>query len=335
MTGVSQPAYPTDADMITFALNFGTTKIDAPAVISFETTGYEHVAGLEMFTKVVANRNLVLGSGTLADPGLAGDYAALNLMLNQITAIETVYTAYAFYGDSTLSTRQKQVVADMQTIVSLIQLMDDAPAAKYSPPALPSLSYGTPALTYTTGEPGYPIGLGGGTPFGDVSPATIAAGSSIAALTLYGKSSITGMEITYTNGGGVLVHGNNTDPASATLNYAPSEVTLVIDVNCDASGALYTLTVSKGTIAEDGTQQQNGSVGWPNFPFPKGGTDIEGIYPPLPIGFTGSVNNNALTELGIVTITLSPATWSTPPSQSKSVTSNARPAARAAAPPPA
>lgn len=61
----------------------------------------------------------------------------------------------------------------------------------------PSLSYGTPSLSYALGHPGGPSGLGGGTPFNDVSAATIPAGATIAALTLSGSSSLTGVEVTY------------------------------------------------------------------------------------------------------------------------------------------
>jgi hypothetical protein len=338
MTGVSQPAYPQEADMITFALNFGTTNIDAPTVISFETTGYEHVAGLEFFTKLQNNRNLILGSGAPGDPGLAGNYAALTLVLNQITAIEKVYSACSFYSDTNLPTRQAQVIADLQAITNLVGQMDNAPVAVYSAPSLPSLSYGTPALTYTLGQPGGAGGLEGGTPFNDVSAATIAAGATIAALTLYGSSNLTGMEVTYSNGGGLVTHGSNTDPASQTLNFATNELCLVIQATCDTSGNLLSLSLNKGTVGQDGTQKYTGNLGWPLVTVPSGGPGswINNCPPAAPpVGFFGSVNNGVLTQLNVVTLLLSPATWSTSPSQNKSVTANARPAARAAALPPA
>lgn len=314
MTGVSKPAYPNENDMITFALNFGTTKIDAPTVISFETTGYEHVPGLALFTKLQDNRNLILGNGAPGDPGLAGDYAALTLVLNQIDAIQNVYSSYSYYGDTTLPGRKTQVIADMQAITNLVAQMDNAPAAKYSAPSLPSLSYGTPTLTYSLGQPGGSIGLGGGTPFNDVSAATIAAGSTIAALTLYGSDALTGMEVTYTNGGGLVVHGSNTDPASQTLDYTGSEASVIVSIICDASGALYTLGVNQATIQSDGMiGTYTGSLSWPALTFPNGGSTAEATYPPgLPIGFFGSVDNGVLSQLSVVTLTPSPATWATP-----------------------
>ena len=203
-------------------------------------------------------------------------------------------------------------ITDMQAITSLVGQMDNAPAAKYSVPSLPSLSYGTPTLTYTLGQPGGPTGLGGGTPFNDISPATVAAGATIAALTLYGSDTLTGMEITYTNGSGPVVHGSNTDAASQTLNYTGNDVNVIVSVNCDASGALYTMGVNQGTIASDGTISYTGNnLTWPDLKFPNGGSEATVLYPPLPIGFFGSVDNGVLTQLAIVTLTLSPATWST------------------------
>ena len=69
MSGIRNPQLPDVNNLISFALSFVSTPLTTPAIIAFETTGYEHLPKIVDFEPIPSNRNYFVGKG--ATDGLA------------------------------------------------------------------------------------------------------------------------------------------------------------------------------------------------------------------------------------------------------------------------
>src|SRR5262245_18206903 len=197
LTGLTLPS--TIPEMIAFALSFGTVwngKVTAPAVISYGTTGYEHVDGfLSRFQQVVQNRDLFVGAN--GQPGLSDDLSALATLKNQIAWIQQVYQTYGYTGDPDMITtgaggKAFQVVDDYDQLATAIGLIAQDPTVEAQIPPLPSLTYGSPVLSFVLGPGTTPPWGGdegketGGDPYCDVTGASIIAQTTITSLQIRG-----------------------------------------------------------------------------------------------------------------------------------------------------
>jgi hypothetical protein len=165
--------------MIDFALRFGTLKPNVPTVISYGTTGYEHVNGFApLFGQIVENRDLF--EGTDGQAGLSANLSTLATLKNQIAWIQQVYQTYGYAGDVNMVTigaggRAYQVLDDYTQLATAIDVIAQDPTKAAEVPALPSLAYGSPELAFelvpgTTPPWGGTNGTGtGGNPYVDVT----------------------------------------------------------------------------------------------------------------------------------------------------------------------
>ncbi len=174
ITGFQNPNMPEADKVVEYALNFSSLKPDAPAAISYRTSGYESgtdiVSYYPNFQAIVANRNMFLGSGTQVD--LTADAAQLSTVQNQIKWLNQVYAIYNYQGDSDLTTKAQHVSEDIADLNNLIQEIKEDPTQTYTPSKYRSLSYGSPVLACVLTKP-VAWGGTGGDPFADITPASI------------------------------------------------------------------------------------------------------------------------------------------------------------------
>src|SRR5262249_25049933 len=151
---------------------------NAPVVMSFVSTGYEHVQAVtnnnsdfsKGFSMIMTNRDLFLGIPI--PPGLPGDLATLSVVNNQIQSIDQVYQTYGYTGDPQLSANASQVTSDINSLSFLINEIDTDPTQSYSAQSYVSLSYGSPQLNFDlTTSPAW--GGGGGVEFADITDESI------------------------------------------------------------------------------------------------------------------------------------------------------------------
>jgi hypothetical protein len=165
VSGIENPRLPAPEDIVKFATNFTSLPMDMQAVIDFDTTGYEHVPGLEAIETLAANRTYFVGDQT--DDGLARKLADLMLLQNKISHVIDIYRTYGYDGDLNFTTKKDQVQKDIEAIGNQIRQWEHDPTQTFNLPPLPSLTYGSPSVRVLTNIFG-PHGGGGGAPFDDI-----------------------------------------------------------------------------------------------------------------------------------------------------------------------
>ncbi|HTT99246.1 MAG TPA: hypothetical protein VMF58_14450 [Rhizomicrobium sp.] len=168
ISGMRNPKLPEPKDLIRFALDFPSTELTAPTVVSFRTTGYERVPKFSDFEKVVKNRQYFVGRGI--DDGLTAKLVSVQQLISQIGMIEHVYKFYGGFEDKKLIDVRGLAATDLTTINDQMVAFEDDPLQSFAMPDLPSLKDGVPSLKYKAGKSQL-YGGGGGEPFEDVSPA--------------------------------------------------------------------------------------------------------------------------------------------------------------------
>src|SRR5262249_1609695 len=107
------------------------------------------------------NRNLYLGGGGV--PGLSQNLLYLVALNNQIAWIGKCYETYAYTGDTELPAKASQSRQDEKTLYDLIDQIALDPTKFYNAPALPSLLFGSPKLTFSLPNPSVIWGCANGT----------------------------------------------------------------------------------------------------------------------------------------------------------------------------
>ncbi|KAM6578656.1 hypothetical protein CsatB_030493 [Cannabis sativa] len=147
--GVKDSELPKREDMVEFARKFPSQTLNAPKVLAFETTGYEHVVGVgHGFDPIAINRNKLVGTGS-KDLGLAGELGKVTQLINQIHEIQSIYDFYGGYSDLKLREVAVQAKQDLASLQRIFSAFDSNPIQDLSIPHLPSLSNGTPRIQYT------------------------------------------------------------------------------------------------------------------------------------------------------------------------------------------
>ncbi len=169
ISGIKNPSLPSSDGIINFALQFPSLPLDAPTIISFQTTGYEHVFG--SFGDIPKNRAYFVGTGVI--DGLTKYLIAVRQLLAQIGWLSSIYQFYGYSGDSKLGTTAADARTDLNAINAQMQAWesDPEPSSGFTLPALKTANAGTPSLSYTVHYDNS-HGGGGGDPFNDVSPST-------------------------------------------------------------------------------------------------------------------------------------------------------------------
>lgn len=304
ITGISAPTYPTSGQMIQYALSFGASKIDSPAVISYGTTGYEQVQGMSqsVWKPIVKNRTLYQAPGTA---GLAGCIESIGQVMTQAEWIQQVYKTYRYAGDPQLSSNYKQIVTDWQSANGLLAEMNTDPTQAYKLPSFPSLAFGAPSLNFvltnfSKSNPG-PWGGNGGNPFQDVTRSSVLSQTTLSQIMIQGNQWVDNLTVTYNSNTGTntFTRGGNGGSAGNPLQLQAGEFVATISGWAgDYINQLSFETTMGGTL-----------IGPPN---PQGANPFLPWTPPqgsVLLGFEGRCGD-FLDQLAPVVCTFSPTEWS-------------------------
>lgn len=167
MSGVNGVKLPDSDNILKFALDFSALTPNAPTIVAFQSTGYEHVPKFGTFEPIVKNRSYFVGTG--ADGGLTGKLVRIEQLKTQIDEIASIYKFYGGFTDTDLTGVLATAKADIATIDDQMIAFKDDPIQSFTTPKLPSLDKGLPVLRYKIGQS--PVhGGGGGEYFRDVNP---------------------------------------------------------------------------------------------------------------------------------------------------------------------
>lgn len=305
MVGINDVAYPTADGLIEFARTFNTLSVTKPAVISFGTTGYEHVAGCPNLTAIVNSRELFEGRGKQR-LGVADALKNLLALQSQTEWIEQVYRTYGYGGDPSVQSKHPQVTLDINTLIDLVNSMSADPTQKYALPQLASLSYGSPTLAFDLRPADGPAGVWGtrsevgGTSFQDVTRLSILRQAFLSSISAWGNRWLDGLICTYSfaNDAPVVVsHGGRGGNPSSTLNLQPGE--FLTHLFGYQQIYVYMLVVDTS---------RNGYWAWP--PHSDGGAPIDYHVPAgwAVVGFQG-YQGAYVDQLQPMICSFSPAVW--------------------------
>jgi hypothetical protein len=152
MSGTGSTEYPTPEKLIEFALHFPSLPIkeEEAEIISFTSSGYEHVPDVGDFNPIAKNRNYFIGNGPEA--GLENDLVKVIELLNLMDRLGKIYTLYDGFTDKKVDDLRKVAEKDREAIKKQLTDYQADPTRNFERPDFPSLTQGTPALTYTLGE---------------------------------------------------------------------------------------------------------------------------------------------------------------------------------------
>ena len=146
MSGIRDPKFPDSDHIIEFALAFPSMELTAPAIVEFETLGYERVPNFGDFQPVAKNREFFVGNTVVG--GLTKPLVTIQQLQNQIEWIKQVYQFYGGYSDGKVDATATAAKTDHDTINNLIIAYENDPTGSFVSPKLPSLDNGTPELEY-------------------------------------------------------------------------------------------------------------------------------------------------------------------------------------------
>jgi len=169
MSGQTGLSFPQGSGIFEFAQKYPSHPMDAPAIITFGTTGYESVYGNgNAFAKIAANRKYFIGNQNV--DGLAKDLVRIDESLKQMDQIYDIYKFYGFESkDATLVTSREQAIKDIDTIKQQMDDYSTNPTAAFVKPELPTRHVGAPILKSKGLLYSDKWGGNGGSPFNDVN----------------------------------------------------------------------------------------------------------------------------------------------------------------------
>ena len=199
VAGLANPKLPKPDELVAYSLAFPSLPIDAPSILSYGSTGYEHVMEsdkeFENFGRIVENRKYFVGNSAVG--GLAADLTTITELKNQLEWLEELYRFYQNFHDETVSNAKTQVLSDIDAINKQIEMYIDNPIEIFSPLPLPSLKLGFPRLKYDISE-SQKVGGTGGEPFDDIDIGTyLQRQTRISALQLRTGSRVDKLSVTY------------------------------------------------------------------------------------------------------------------------------------------
>ena len=166
VSGLKDPHLPSQDNIINYALTFFDQEINNPAIISYETTSYDHVPGFPANLLDQVRRNVTY----FTDPN--GDFTKkgidINELINQCENIESIYKHYDYSGDSQVNKVLESAQNDFQKLKSQQEEYTYNPINKFSLPDLPSLNNGKPVLQFNFKDSDS-YGGGGGSVFNDIN----------------------------------------------------------------------------------------------------------------------------------------------------------------------
>jgi Jacalin-like lectin domain len=252
MSGIRNPKFPDSDNIIAFALAFPSMELTAPAIVGYETLGYERVPNFGDFQPIAKNREFFVGNTVVG--GLTKPLVQIQELQNQIKWIETVYGFYGGFADGKLTNTGALAKTDHDKINAMIEKYEEDPIGSFTWPKLPSLDNGTPELEYQIKHSPIHGGNGGG-PFDDVNVDTsIPQQTRISALQLRSGSRIDRLMTTYTNTSSTwtVEHGGNGGGLSNKLDLRPRNVVLKVNGRSGSRVDHLTFTTSNGDVLNGG-----------------------------------------------------------------------------------
>lgn len=225
ISGIANPKFPTPDSMIAYALAFPSLPIDAPAIVAYAVTGYEHVGDMSGFVPVAKNRDFLIGPDGRG--GLSQYLVAETELLNQIAWLKEIYAFYQGFKDGKVDEVQREAQADLDALNEQFLRYESDPTATLTKPALPSLDKGTPMLEYGIGQ-SPTRGGNGGSPFNDVDINTyIQNRTYVSAVQLRTGSEVDALIVTYQvtakSTSTQTYHGGGGGSLSQTLQVRPGQ----------------------------------------------------------------------------------------------------------------
>ncbi|HEU5412399.1 MAG TPA: jacalin-like lectin [Candidatus Angelobacter sp.] len=299
VSGLKNPDLPDSNHVIDYAIKFPSIPLDEPAIITFDTQGYEHVPDFGDFQPVAKNRDFFVGNGVVG--GLTRPLVQIQQVENQITSIKTIYYAYGGYADVKLVSNGNQSDTDHKTINRMLEAFESNPTQTFTTPDLPSLKNGTPALNCQISHSQAYGGAGGG-PFDDVDAAGfrsfVSQQTMIITVQLRSGSRIDKLLTTYQNTTGKTwteQHGGNGGTLSGKLNLLPGQFIKNVSGRSGARVDHLTITAVSGEKIDGG----GGGGSAFNWTVPAG---------TFMLGFSGR-SGNELDQIQFVFGKFDPATW--------------------------
>ncbi|MCO5548249.1 hypothetical protein L7F22_001706 [Adiantum nelumboides] len=210
ISGIQRPSLPTSEDCIDFALSFPSMDLDAPVIISFNSSGYEIIPEMTAteFRRIAHNREMLIGGSANDSTNFRGillRVQALNNAIAQIMQIHAFYRIATEQLDPGLASVQRQADADERTLQAMIGSYFDDPLGHITIPnvnELSSLDHGTPVLSIRTTAVGETLGAPGRDPFNDVGDpmAFVQQFTQITSIAFYSGWYIDNLSVTYSRG---------------------------------------------------------------------------------------------------------------------------------------
>jgi hypothetical protein len=299
VAGLANPKLPTPEKLVEYSLAFPSLPIDSPSILSYRSTGYEHVYGIDHFDRIVENRKYFVGNSAVG--GLAADLATITELKNQVKWLLKLYRFYQDFQDETVSKAKAQTLSDIDAINKQIETYIDDPVKTFSPLPLPSLKLGSPKLCYSI-EQSQPQGGGGGEPFDDVYIGTyLQRQTRISVLQLRTGSRVDKLIVTYTTIDGsshTKIHGGGGGGLSNTLTLPQDTFVTKVEGRSGSEVDQLMFTISDGRSLAGG-----GNGGSPfSSPVPAGS---------VALGFSGR-SGSRLDQIKTIYATLKVAKWILP-----------------------
>ncbi|MBN3761165.1 jacalin-like lectin [Burkholderia sp. Ac-20365] len=289
---------PTPETLIPFALKFSTLPAENPATISYETDGYEHVAGCGDITKLIRNRNYFLG-----EHGLLSKLKNLQELRSQIQRIQAVHECYGGFADEALVRASTLVEGDIDSLQQQIDMAEQHPTVYLELPSLPSLDLGTPELDFEI--PPYKTLCGGvgGNPYTDFDrDQSVPNRQRLAQIDLHAWDWVDSLVLQYEADGGDLrqvFHGNfNNGHLLGVLQLGKGEfVNHISAMDGGPHGCVRYVQIgsSGGNVIKGGTG---------NNPLHEWQAEAGEML----IGFTGR-SGEAIDQIGVVTVKMKECIW--------------------------
>ena len=256
VSGLRNPKLPDSDHVVEYAIAFTSIPLDNPAIIGFDTTGYEHVPGFGDFQPIASNRDFFVGNTVMG--GLTKPLVQIQEVETQIAWIRGVYRFYGGYNDPQLTQNGIQSKTDHTTLDKLFQQFEADPTATFTQPALPSLKNGTPSLNYRISDsPSF--GGPGGDPFDDIDAvgftSFVPEQTRLSVLQLRSGARIDQLLTTYQNNSGqtwTFGHGGGGGSLGNKLNLMSGEFVTKVTGRSGARVDHLTITITNGGKVDGG-----------------------------------------------------------------------------------
>lgn len=166
VSGLKDPHLPSQDNIINYALSFFDQEINNPAIISYETTSYDHVPDFPPNVLDQVQKNV----SYFTDP--TGEFTKkvidINELINQCENLESIYKYYDFTDDQKVNLVFESAQKDLQKLKSQQDEFNNSPISKFVLPELPSLNNGKPVLQFNFKDSDS-YGGPGGSVFNDIN----------------------------------------------------------------------------------------------------------------------------------------------------------------------